>query len=129
MTSFVGIGGGALRSIGVTARSPLIFRAGNWMIMSAVAGDAGTFIYASAEALASLRTIQADPTMDDGQKSGELLRIMGSLFISGAMLITLVASGRLTVCGLNRHRRATAPRRRSRARPRRGRLSHPPTLA
>ena len=88
VTAFVGIGGGALRTIGVTARSPLIYRAGNWMIMSAVAGDAGTFLYASAEALASLRTIQADPTMDDGQKSGELLRIMGSLFISGAMLIT-----------------------------------------
>ena len=38
------------------------------LIMSAVAGDAGTFLYASAEAIASLRTIQADPTMDDSQK-------------------------------------------------------------
>jgi hypothetical protein len=86
-TSFVGLGGGALRSIGVTARSPLIYRAGNWMIMSAIAGDAGTLLYASAEAIASFRTIQADPTMDDGQKSGELLRIMSSLFLSGALLI------------------------------------------
>jgi hypothetical protein len=88
MTSFVGLGGGALRSLGVSARSPITYRVGNWMIMSAVAGDAGTFLYASAEALASLRTIQADPTMDDGQKSGELLRIMGSLFMTGALLIT-----------------------------------------
>jgi hypothetical protein len=88
VTSFVGLGGGTLRGIGVTARSPLTYRVGNWMIMSAVAGDAGTFVYASAEALASVRAIQADPTMDDGQKSGELLRIMGSLFLSGAMLIT-----------------------------------------
>lgn len=87
VTSFVGLGGGALRSIGITARSPITYRVGNWMIMSAVAGDAGTFLYASAEAIASLRTIQADPTMDDGQKSGELLRIMGSLFLSGALLI------------------------------------------
>ena len=88
VTSFVGLGGGALRGIGIAVRSPLTYRVGNWMIMSAVAGDAATFLYASAEALASLRTIQADPTMDDGQKSGELLRIMGSLFLSGAMLIT-----------------------------------------
>jgi hypothetical protein len=86
-TSFVGLGGGALRSIGVTARSPMTYRVGNWMIMSAVVGDAGTFLYASAEAIASFRTIQADPTMDDGQKSGELLRIMGSLFMTGALLI------------------------------------------
>ena len=87
-TSFVGLSGGALRNIGINARSPLTYRVGNWMIMSAVAGDAGTFLYASAEALASLRAIQADPTMDEGQKSGELLRIMASLFLSGAMLIT-----------------------------------------
>jgi hypothetical protein len=87
VTSFVGLGGGALRSIGITARSPITYRVGNWMIMSAVAGDAGTFLYASAEAIASLRTIQADPTLDEGQKSGELLRIMGSLFMSGALLI------------------------------------------
>lgn len=86
-TSFVGLGGGALRSIGVSARNPISYRVGNWMIMSAVAADAGTFLYASAEAIASLRMIHADPTMDESQKSGELLRIMGSLFMSGALLI------------------------------------------
>jgi hypothetical protein len=87
VTAFVGIGGGALRSIGIKAVNPTIYRAGNWMIMGAVAGDAGTFIYASAEAVAALQVIQSDPTMDEGQKSGELLRIMASLFVTGAMLL------------------------------------------
>jgi hypothetical protein len=87
VTAFLGIGGGALRSAGIKTVHPTIYRAGNWMIMGAVAGDAGTFVYASAEAVASLKVIQADPTMDDGQKSGEMLRIMASLFVTGAMLI------------------------------------------
>ena len=87
VTAFVGVSGGALRSIGIKAVNPTIYRAGNWMIMGAVAGDAGTFIYASADAVAALQVIQSDPTMDEGQKSGELLRIMASLFVTGAMLL------------------------------------------
>jgi len=87
VTAFLGIGGGVLRNAGIKAVNPTTYRVGNWMIMSAVAGDAGTFIYASSEALASLNVIQSDPTMDDSQKSGEMLRIMASLFVTGAMLI------------------------------------------
>jgi hypothetical protein len=87
VTAFVGVSGGALRSIGIKAVNPTIYRAGNWTIMGAVAADAGTFIYASAEAVAALQVIQSNPTLDEGQKSGELLRIMASLFVTGAMLL------------------------------------------
>ena len=87
VTSFMGLSGGVLRGIGVGVRNPTVYRVGNWMIMSAVAADVGTFIYASSEAIATLKTIQADPTLDDGQKSMEMMRIMASLFLSGAMLL------------------------------------------
>jgi Domain of unknown function (DUF4157) len=88
VTSFMGMTGGALRSAGLKAmNNPTIYRVGNWMIMGALAGDVGTFVYVSAEALAQLKIIQADPTLDDGKKAQEILRIMASLFVTGAMLI------------------------------------------
>jgi len=88
VTSVMGVSGGVLRGVGLNViKNPTVYRIGNWMIMTAVAADAGTFIYASASAVASLRAIQGDPTLDDGQKAAEMMRIMASLFISGAMLI------------------------------------------
>jgi hypothetical protein len=87
VTSFVGMGGSVLRSVGLNAINPTIYRAGNWMIMGALAGDAGTLVYVSAEAIAQLQAIQGDPTFDDGQKASETLRVMASLFLSGAMLV------------------------------------------
>lgn len=87
VTSVFGVSGGVLRSAGLKAINPTTYRAGNWLVMGALAGDAGTFVYASAAAVASMKAIQADPTMDDGQKTSELLRIMASLFVTGAMLI------------------------------------------
>ena len=86
-TAFIGVGGSLLRSHGIKAVKPVAFRAGNWMIMSTVAADVGTFLYASAEAIAAFRAIQADPTLDDSQKLMALLRIMSSLFLNGTLLI------------------------------------------
>jgi hypothetical protein len=87
VTSFMGMGGSVLRAVGLKAINPTIYRAGNWMIMGALAGDAGTFVYVSAEAIAQMQAIQGDPTMDDGQRASETLRIMASLFLTGAMLV------------------------------------------
>jgi hypothetical protein len=88
VTSFMGVTGGALRSAGLKgAVSPTSYRVGNWLIMGAIAADGGTFVYASSEASAALRVVQADPTLDDGTRAGEMLRIMSSLFLTGAMLI------------------------------------------
>ena len=87
VTSAMGVTGGALRSAGLKAVNPTSYRVGNWLIMGAVAADGGTFVYAASEAIAALTVVQADPTLDDGAKVGELLRIMSSLFLSGAMLL------------------------------------------
>jgi hypothetical protein len=87
VTSFMGLSGTVLRAAGLTARNPMVYRAGNWIIMGALAGDVGTLVYVGAEALAQMQAIQGDPTLDDGQKASETLRIMASLFVTGAMLI------------------------------------------
>src|SRR5262249_52773022 len=63
-TAGFGITGSVLRGAGLKVVGPTMYRIGNWMIMGAVAGDAGTFVYASAQAVSALKTIQADPTMN-----------------------------------------------------------------
>ncbi len=97
VTAFTGITGSVLRTYGIKAANPMMYRAGNWMIMSTLAGDAGTFVYASTEAISTIKAIQADPTLDDAQKLQALLRILSSLFLNGALLIVtnrdLVKSG------------------------------------
>jgi hypothetical protein len=85
--SVTGIGGAALRSAGVKAMRPLITQVGTAMIITSAAADVGTFLYATAEAISALRVIQADPTLDEAQKQAEFMRVVATLFISGAMIV------------------------------------------
>lgn len=87
VTSFMGIGSGMLRTAGLKAINPTMYRVGNWLIMGTLAADAGTFVYVAHEAIAQMKVIEADPTMDDGAKLGELLRIMAGLFAQGVILV------------------------------------------
>ena len=61
LTSVVGVSGSVLRTYGLRAINPTMYRAGNWMIMSTLGADVGTFIYASAEAISAIKAIQGDP--------------------------------------------------------------------
>jgi hypothetical protein len=85
--SVTGIGGAALRSAGVKAASPLITKVGTALIITSAAADVGTFLYVSAEAISALRAIQADPTLDEAQKQTEFMRVVATLFMSGAMIV------------------------------------------
>jgi hypothetical protein len=85
LTSVLGVSGSLLRHYGVKTVSPLVYRVGNWTVMTALAGDVGTLAFISQEGLAQLRVIKADPTKDDAQKNAEFLRISAQLFASGAL--------------------------------------------
>jgi hypothetical protein len=87
LTAFTGITGSVLRAHGINAVRPMMYRVGNWTIMSTLGADVGTFVYASAEAIASLKAIQANPQLDESQKLVALMRVMSSLFLSGALLL------------------------------------------
>jgi hypothetical protein len=91
ITSFVGVAGGFVRAAGAEVRAvrPLMFRIGNWMVLSAVGSSVGTFVYASAQALDAVRAATADPTLSDDQKQAALMRVMASLLLNGALLIVV----------------------------------------
>ncbi len=97
VTAFTGITGSVLRTHGINTVRPMMYRVGNWTIMSTLAADVGTFVYASAEAIATIKAIQANPQLDESQKLVAILRIMSGLFLNGALLIVtnrdLVKSG------------------------------------
>lgn len=85
--SLTGIGGVALKTAGLKATRPLITQVGNAMIITSAAADVGTFLYASAEAISALRAIEADPTLDEAQKQTEFMRVVATLFMSGALVV------------------------------------------
>jgi len=85
--SVTGIGGVALKTAGLKATRPLITQVGTAMIVTSAAADVGTFLYATAEAISALRAIEADPTLDEAQKQAEFMRVIATLFISGAMVV------------------------------------------
>ncbi len=99
--SVTGVGGTLIRTAGLRAMRPLITQVGNAFIITSAAADVGSFLYMSAEAIAALRAIEADPTLDDSQKQVELLRVMATLFMSGAMIVMsnkdLIKGGRLAI--------------------------------
>lgn len=83
VTSFLGVGGTALRSVGIAAVRPLTYRVGNYLVLSAIAIDAGTLVYATHAAIGELRAIASDPTLSDGQKSTQILSVMTRLAAQG----------------------------------------------
>jgi hypothetical protein len=89
ITAALGLGGGVLREMGTVARNvrPAMFRVGNVLIMTSLAGDVGTLVYATDQAALQLRAVQGDPTLDDAQRQAELMRVMSSLFLSAALVI------------------------------------------
>ena len=85
VTSTLGLSGTLLRSAGITTMSPMVYRAGNWMVMGSLAGDAGTLAFMAYDAYASLQAIRANPTLDEGQKSMETMRVIAQLMASGTL--------------------------------------------
>jgi hypothetical protein len=85
VTSTLGISGTLMRSAGIQTLSPMVYRAGNWMVMGSLAGDAGTMAFVTYDAYASLQAIRANPTLDEGQKSMETMRVIAQLMASGAL--------------------------------------------
>lgn len=85
VTSLVGVGGSALRGLGISAVRPTMYRAGNYLVMTALAGDVGTLAFATESGLARLRAAQSDPTLDEGQQAMATLRVISNLMLSGAM--------------------------------------------
>ena len=85
VTSGLGMGGTLLRQYGIRATSTVMYRVGSFTVMAALGGDVGTLAFVGGDAIAQLRTVQADPTKDDGEKCVEWLRVAAQLFLSGAM--------------------------------------------
>ncbi len=85
--SVTGIGGTLMRTIGMRVARPLITRIGTALIITSTASDIGTFVYATSEAIAMLRAIDEDPTLDDAQKQVEILRVMAGLFVNTLLVI------------------------------------------
>jgi hypothetical protein len=85
--SAVGIGGSALRSAGLRAARPLMYRAGNWMIVSTVAVDAGTITYVGVESYEMLRATLSDPSLSDSDRIALLARTAGQLLAQSTMFV------------------------------------------
>ncbi len=85
VTALVGAGGSALRQIGVSAVRPTVYRAGNYLVMTSLAGDVGTLAFATEAAYAQVRAAQNDPTLDEGQRAMAVLRVISSVMLNGAM--------------------------------------------
>lgn len=87
LTAFLGLSGGALRQAGIQSIRPTTFRVGNYLILTSIAGDAGSVVYLTTQAVAQLQSVQADPTLDEGQKTMETLRLISTLIAQGTMVI------------------------------------------
>ncbi len=87
LTAAFGMGGSALKSIGIKAVRPAVYRMGNAVIMTSLAGDAGTLVVMTNDAYEQIQVIETNPTMDDTQKMNQILRISSHLLLSGAMMI------------------------------------------
>ncbi len=85
--SALGIGGSALRSAGLRAARPLMYRAGNWMILSTVAVDAGTLTYVGVESYEMLRATLSDPSLSDDDRVALLARMAGQLLSQATMVV------------------------------------------
>jgi hypothetical protein len=103
LLAFIGVTGSALRAVGLRAIRPLVYRVGNYTVMAALAGDVGTLVYMSADAMRMMSIIQADPNLSDEQRQDQTLRLMSSLFLQGTMLII---TNRDMFTGPNRLRRS-----------------------
>ena len=85
LTSFLGAGGSALRSAGIRNINPAMYRFGNWVMMTGLAADAGTLVFATSEAVGQLRAVQADPTLDEGQKAAAIVRLISTIALRQAL--------------------------------------------
>ena len=78
-------------------------------VLSAIAVDAGTLVYATDAAIAELRAIAADPTRDEGEKATAILSVMQRLMTQGLIFF---ASNRDLFIGGPRSPTTSAPMRR-----------------
>lgn len=97
LTTLVGGVGAVARTAGTAARSATLFRSGNWMIMTSFIAGAGTFVYATTEALAALREVLKDPTLSASERSERLMSVVAGLIANGTMMFlagrALLSSG------------------------------------
>ena len=92
--------GSALRQIGFQATRATVYRAGSWLVLASVVGDVSTLVYTTGTGLAQLRAIQADPTLDDSQRTLRTLELIGSLVSQGVLVF--VANRDMFSSGLRR---------------------------
>lgn len=85
VTAMVGASGTALRQLGISAVRPAVYRAGNYLVMMSLAGDVGTLAFVTESGLAQIRAAQNDPTLDEGQRSMAVLRVISTVMLNGAM--------------------------------------------
>lgn len=87
-TAFLGMGGTFMRSLGAEARAvrPFVYRVGNVMVMGSLTADVGTLVYATTDAYEQLKAAQGDPTMDEGARNAQALRIISNLLLSGTLV-------------------------------------------
>jgi len=90
LASLAGLSGSALRSAGMAGARvarPALFRAGSWFVWTAVAGDAGTLVFATQQAYTQIRAIEADPSLDDHQRATRLVQLTAALLLQAAMVV------------------------------------------
>ncbi|HMG71995.1 MAG TPA: DUF4157 domain-containing protein [Pyrinomonadaceae bacterium] len=88
VTAFMGASGSMMRAVGAEVRAvrPLVYRVGNILVMGSLAGDVGTLVYATEEALAALKAAEGDPTLSDAEKGEQAIRVISGLLASAALV-------------------------------------------
>ena len=100
LTTFLGVSGTVLRGVGISAVRPVVYHVGSYLVLSALAIEGATLVYATGAAVAEMRAIAADPTKDEGQKSAEILSVMSRLMAQG--VIFFVANKEMFKGGLKK---------------------------
>ena len=65
----------------------MLFRAGNWMIMTSLVGAGGTLVYATTEAIAAISQVLKDPTLTDAERSNQVLSIIAGAIANNMMFV------------------------------------------
>lgn len=105
VTSFVGLGGGALRQAGTRAASSFLLNTGRAMVIASAAADAATLVFLTHDAYRQLQAMQQDPTLNSSAREMATLRLISGLMLQGVMLV--VSHRELFQGGLGRRPRFT----------------------
>lgn len=87
LTSVLGVGGPQLRAAGIRNVRPAMFRAGNAAMVIGLGTDVGVLVLVASDGLEQLRAVQADPTLDEGQKAAATIRLAGVLGVQSLLML------------------------------------------